>query len=154
MKIFTKVIVDIATDTLLSAESLDYSGKVVEAKGGKPVYGKEGTPSVASQIVGSGEVRGPLTAALVSDVIGNPYLDSASREFQAAQSGIRGMYGARGLSGSGIAVKGEQDALTDVATKAQTNRANQLTGILSAASGNPNVMNPTMQAPRGFMGLK
>jgi len=123
------------------------------AGGSKVQYGKPGY-SVASQIVGGDQLKGPLTDALQSDIINNPFLNQASREYQMASDANNAMYGARGLSNSGIAIQGQQQSLADIATKTQAQRAGQLVGLLGTASSSPSFPGGTSPTPRGFMGLK
>ena len=134
MKIYSKVIVDIETGETLFADAFEYSGEVVKCGGGgdggsKPAY------SVASQIIKG--MKGPLSGAVKQDIVTNPFMDYGSQQYKQAVSDIRGGYGARGLEGSGIAIKGEQGALQKIASQVQAQRAGQLVGLLGTASGAP-----------------
>jgi len=123
------------------------------AGGSKVSYGKPGY-STASQIIGSDEIRPQLTGAIQDSIINNPFTNQASREYQLTQDALRGSYGARGLANSGIAIQGEQNALSDIMLKSQAQRAGQLTGLLGTASSSPSFPGGTSPQPRGFMGLK
>ena len=138
MKIYNKVVVDIATGETIFEDSFTYVGEIAKCGGGGPevTFGKPAY-SVASQIVGGPGIRAPLTGALNESIITNPFTDQASREYKQAVADIRGGYGARGLEGSGIAIQGEQKAMGDIAAKTQAQRAGQLIGLLGTASGAP-----------------
>lgn len=155
MKLYSKIVIDIATGKQLFAESSDYEGEVAQCggKAPKPQFGKPAY-SVASQIVG-GNLRQPLESAIQQDIITNPFTNRSSDQYKRAVSDIRGGYGARGLEGSGIAIRGEQDALQKIVNEAAAARAGQLTGVLATASGSPSFPSGA-NAPegRGFMGMK
>jgi hypothetical protein len=153
MRIYSRIVVDIATGKTIESESFEYEGIVDELKGPSTSYGKPAY-SVASQIVGGKQIRDPLTGALRSDIITNPFTDAASREYKQAVADIRGGYGARGLEGSGIAIGGEQKAMGDIAAKTQAQRAGQLIAMLGTASNPPSFPQGTPQQGGGFMGLK
>jgi hypothetical protein len=151
MKIYNSVTIDIATGKIVDEHSFDYVGEVAELKGPKtqqpvPYY------SEASKIVKG--MRAPLSGAIRQDIITNPFTDYGSQQYKQAVGDIRGGYGARGLEGSGIAIKGEQDALQKIASQVQAQRAGQLIGVLGTASGSPAVGTPTQSQGSGFMGLK
>ncbi len=152
MKIYTKIVLD-SNLNVTEEESYEYEGPLAEAKGSTVQYGKPGY-SEASKIVASPEISGPLTGALNSDIINNPFMNQASREYQLASDANNSMYGARGLANSGIAIQGQQSSLADIATKTQAQRAGQLVGILGTASSSPSFPGGTSPTPRGFMGLK
>ena len=154
MKVYTKIVINMAEACVVSEESYEYEGPVALAGGGSKVqYGKPGY-SQASQIIGSPEIAGPLKTAIGNDIITNPFMNQASREYQMASDASNSMYGARGLAGSGIAIQGQQQALSDIATKTQAQRAGQLVGLLGTASSSPSFPGGTSPTPRGFMGLK
>ena len=150
MKVHKKLVIKIETGEILDSISDNYEGPVALAKGAKVAYGKPGY-SVSSQIVGG--LQG-LPGALNDTIINNPFTDASRAEYQDVVSGIRGNYGARGLANSGIAIKGENTALTDIALKSQAQRAAQLTGLLGTASSSPSFPGGTSPTPRGFMRLK
>lgn len=146
-QMYSKVVIDIATGNVIESEIFNYDGEIALCKGSeapKPVN------SVASNIVKG--LQGPLSGALRKDIITNPFTDYGSQQYLQAVGDIRGGYGARGLEGSGIAIKGEQQALQKIAAQVQAQRAGQLTGILGTASGAPTVTPP--QQGSGFLGLK
>lgn len=154
MKVYTKVVLNIADGRPVAVESYEYEGPVALAGGGPRVsYGKPGY-SVASQIIRQDQIKKPLTEAISGSIIDNPFQNAASREYQTTVDSLRGSYGARGLANSGIAVQGEQQALSDIQLKAQAQRAGQLTGLLGTASSSPSFPGGTAPQPRGFMGLK
>lgn len=134
MKVYRKIVIEIATGNIVEEDSFEYVGEVAKCGGGG---GDGGGPaySVASNIIR--RLSGPLSGAIKSDIITNPFTDFGSQQYKQAVSDIRGGYGARGLEGSGIAVKGEQDALQKIASQVQTQRAGQLTGLLGTASASP-----------------
>ena len=153
MKIYSKLVLDSDFNTI-EEQSYEYEGPVALAGGGSKVqYGKPGY-SQASQIIGSPEIAGPLKTAIGNDIINNPFADAASREYQLASDANNSMYGARGLANSGIAIQGQQAALSDIALKEQAQRAGQLVGLLGTASSSPSFPGGTSPTPRGFMGLK
>ena len=123
------------------------------AGGSKVQYGKPGY-SQSSQIIAQPQISGPLTNAINQDIITNPFLDKASQDYQMASDANNAMYGARGLANSGIAIKGQQQSLDQIATDVQAQRAGQLTGLLGTASSSPSFPGGTSPTPRGFMGLK
>mgnify|MGYP001618261855 CR=1 FL=1 len=134
MKIYNKVIIDVETGKTIYEDSFEYGGVVAKCGGGggdsgKPAY------SVASQIIKG--MKGPLSGAVKQDIVTNPFMDYGSQQYKQAVSDIRGGYGARGLEGSGIAIKGEQGALQKIASQVQAQRAGQLVGLLGTASGAP-----------------
>ena len=149
MKVYNSVIIDITTGSVIQADSFDYDGEVAECKGGEAAKPYE---SVAGKIVGGKKIRGPLENALLGNIIKNPFLNQASDEYKQAEGDIRGGYGARGLEGSGIAVKGEQQALQKIVNQAEAQRAGQLNQLLGTAGGAPNLSAPTQGS--GFMGMK
>ena len=153
MKVYTKIV--ILDGKVIEEQSHEYEGPVSLAGGGgaKVQYGKPGY-SEASQIVSSPEIEGPLKGAIQSDIITNPFLNQASKEYQMASDANNSMYGARGLANSGIAIQGQQQSLADIATKMQAQRAGQLVGLLGTASSSPSFPGGTSPTPRGFMGLK
>jgi len=146
-KVYSKIVVDITTGDVIEAVPFDYDGEIAFCKGGEAAKPYD---SVAAQIVKG--MRGPLSGAIKQDIITNPFMDYGSQQYKQAVGDIRGGYGARGLEGSGIAVKGEQDALQKIASQVQAQRAGQLTGVLQTASGAPTVSAPTQGS--GFMGMK
>jgi hypothetical protein len=133
MKIYNRIVIDIATGRTLEAASFEYNGRVAKCGGDEdspsPVY------SESSKIIHG--LRGPLSGAIRKDIITNPFLDQASDLYKQSVGDIRGGYGARGLEGSGIAIKGEQDAMQKIVNQAEAQRAGQLTGLLATASGAP-----------------
>ena len=151
MKVYSKIVLGPDFD-VLEEISTEYTGPVAEAKGSSVKYPKP-SYSAAGQII-MGDLRQPLTGALKDSIINNPFTDASSREYQLAQDSIRGSYGARGLANSGIAIQGEQQALSDIALKSQAQRANQLTGILGTGSSSPSFPGGTPQQGSGFLGLK
>lgn len=134
MKIYTKLVFNIATGEQLDADVFEYFGEIAKCGGGggdspKPAY------SVSSQIIK--DMKGPLSGAVKQDIITNPFTDYGSQQYKQAVADVRGGYGARGLEGSGIAIKGEQDSLQKIASQVQAQRAGQLVGLLGTASGAP-----------------
>ena len=123
------------------------------AGGSKVQYGKPGY-STSSQIIGNEPIKTPLTNAIQQDIITNPFLDKASQDYRLASDANNAMYGSRGLANSGIAIQGQQNALNQIATDVQAQRAGQLTGLLGTASSSPSFPGGTSPTPRGFMGLK
>ena len=117
----------------------------------KVKYGPAAYP-VSQQIIGSAAIRGPLTSAISSDIINDPFANLASRQMTQAVQQIRGGYGARGLAGSGIAQKGETEAIQDLALKGAAQRAGQLTGLLGTASAPPSHPGGTPTQGGGFFG--
>ena len=141
------------TGETLEADSFEYDGEVAKCGGGGAKASKpQAFYSTASQLVGG--VAQPLMGAISKDIITNPFLDRSSDLYKQSVADIRGGYGARGLEGSGIAIKGEQQALQKIVNEAGAQRAGQLTGILQTASGSPSVATPQQQQGRGFMGMK
>lgn len=146
-QMYSKVVIDIATGNIIESEIFNYDGEITLCKGAeapKPVN------SVSSNIVKG--LRGPLSNALRKDIITNPFTDYGSQQYLQAVGDIRGGYGARGLEGSGIAIKGEQQALQKIVSQVQAQRAGQLTNILGTANSSPTVSPP--QQGSGFLGLK
>jgi len=135
MKIYNKVVIDITSGNVIEADSFEYEGAIARCGGGGNDMSQTPFYSVSSNIVRG--LKGPLSGALRSDIITNPFTAQGSAEYKQAVGDIRGGYGARGLEGSGIAIKGEQGALKDIVSKVQAQRANQLIGLLGTASGAP-----------------
>ena len=141
------------TGETLEADSFEYDGEAAKcAGGGAKAIKPQAFYSTASQIVGG--MAPELGGAIRSDIITNPFLNRSSDLYKQSVADIRGGYGARGLEGSGIAIKGEQQALQKIVNEAAAARAGQLTGVLATASGAPSVATPQQQQGRGFMGLK
>ncbi len=151
MKIYNRVVIDISTGKTISYESFEYDGLVADCKGPSVSYPKP-SYSVASQIVKG--LKDPLSGAIKQDIITNPFTNQASDEYKSAVANIRGGYGARGLEGSGIAVRGEQEALQKIVNQAEAQRAGQLIGVLGTASQSPSFPTGTPQQGGGFLGLK
>ncbi len=64
----------------------------------------------------------------------------------------RGGYGARGLANSGIALQGEQDAVSGLQAQLAQQKMGLVPNILSAANGVP--AQQQQATPRGLFGLK
>lgn len=135
MRIYNSITIEIATGKIVESTGFEYNGDV--AKCGGSDGGGAGSPSysVSSKIIRG--LAGPLSGAVSKNIIKNPFTDLASDQYKSAVADIRGGYGARGLEGSGIAIKGEQDALQKIVNQAQAARAGQLIGLLGTASGAP-----------------
>lgn len=153
MKVYSKIVISMASGEVLESVSTDYTGPVALAKGPDVEFGKPGY-SVASQIIKSDAIKGPLTNAIQGDIINDPFQNQASRQYQTTVDSLRNGYGARGLAGSGIAIQGEQQALNDIQLNAAAQRAGQLTGLLATASSSPSFPNGATKPGSGFMGLK
>jgi hypothetical protein len=153
MKIYSKLVLDEAGH-VLEEISKDYSGPVAQCSPNspKPKFAPPGY-SAAGEMV-RGDLKDSLTGAVKESVINNPFLDASSREMQTTTDAIRGSYGARGLAGSGIAVQGENQAISDIMLKSQAARAGQLTGIMATGSSSPSYAGQQERPGKGFMGMK
>jgi hypothetical protein len=149
VKIYTKIVIDIETSRELESESFNYDGEVVECKGPKTQQ-PQAFYSQASNIIRNIGLKD----ALKKDILTNPFLDQSSDLYKQSVADIRGGYGARGLEGSGIAIKGEQDSLQKIVNQAQAQRAGQLIGILGTGSASPAVATPQQSQGSGFLGMK
>lgn len=149
MKLHKKVIIEIESGEVIADDVIEYGGPVAECKGGEAAKPYEST---AGKIVGGKKIRGPLETALLGNIIKNPFTDYDSQQYKQAVADISGGYGARGLEGSGIAIKGEQNALQKIVSQTEAQRAGQLNQLLGTASGAPNLSAPTQGS--GFMGMK
>jgi hypothetical protein len=148
MKVYSKIVIDIATGQPVESLAYEYSGPVAQAKGSTAA-----SPSMpASGRILLRDLRQDLSPAIRQDIINDPFRNEASVQYRDTMNQIRGSYGARGLAGSGIAIEGEQRAIGDIQAKAQAQRAGQLTNILATGSGAPTSIAGSQ--PRGFMGLK
>jgi hypothetical protein len=67
-------------------------------------------------------------------------------------SSTRGGYGARGLAGSGIAQKGEQDAVAGLQATLQQQKLGVIPQVIGAFAGQP--AQQQQATPRGLFGLK
>lgn len=110
--------------------------------------------SAAANIISDQYNNGNFKNALQNDIVNDPFMNQASRQYQLASDANNGMYGARGLANSGIAIAGQQQNLNDILLNEQAQRAGQLTGLLATASSSPSFATGTPNQPRGFLGLK
>ena len=112
-------------------------------RGAEP--GTEGKPN----IMFFPEAAGALGPALLEEIIGGGERSGmlTERSIQQAINASRGGMAARGLAGSGIAQRAEEDVATDIALRGAQQRANWLGGLISNSSsgGQP-------QQPRGIKG--
>ena len=130
-KIYRKLILDIATGAVLYEDSFEYDGEVVLVKGGGGGSSSSSTPAfVDPSLV-------PETSAAARSSILDPLSGSQLTDvnLQKATNQIRGGYGARGMAGSGIAARGEQDIISQMILQAQMNNQAALTNLISAESG-------------------
>jgi hypothetical protein len=153
MKIYSKLVLDEAGN-VLEEISKDYSGPVAQCspKSPKPQFAPA-KYSAAGEMIRE-DLREPLGGAIKDSIINNPFLDASSREMQTTTDAIRGSYGARGLANSGIAVQGENQAISDIMLKSQAQRAGQLTGIMATGSSSPSFAGQQERPGKGFMGMK
>jgi hypothetical protein len=153
MKVYEKLVLDEAGN-VLEEISKDYSGPIAECspKSPKPKFAPPGY-SPAGEIIRE-DLREPLVGSIKDSIINNPFMDAASREMQTTTDAIRGSYGARGLANSGIAVQGENQAISDIMLKSQAQRAGQLTGILATGASSPSYASQQERPGKGFMGMK
>ena len=117
--------------------------------------GKASKPELSptGRILDYPHMQGVLGAAVENQVL-NPDAQNAltQRMIEGGISAVRGGYAARGLAGSGIAQRGENEVASDILLKAGQQQAQNVIGVLGAGSGAPSYApQPT---PRGFMGLK
>lgn len=146
-RIYSRIVIDIASGDVIEAIAFDYDGNVASCKGAKAAKPVE---SAGSKIIAG--LSGPISRAIEGDITNNPFTNPSSDIYKQTLANLRGGYGARGLEGSGIAVQGEQDALQKIVNQSQAQRAGQLTALVGAGSGSP-VFAPQQQ-PSGFMGTK
>jgi hypothetical protein len=153
MKVYTKVVVDISSGSVIESLGCDYTGPVAQA-GGKPKAPKaEYSPAgkIVGDLYGKGG-GGPLGGAL-RNILANPGDDPfTQRQLDVLTQRTRGGYGARGLAGSGIAAQGEQDVMRDFLLNRGEQKQGQAIQILGTGGTAPQFGTP--QQPRGFLGMK
>jgi hypothetical protein len=155
MKIYTKIVINIADGRPVAVESYDYSGPIAQA-GGKPKAPKAAPAEVspAGKIVTDLYGRGPLRGSL-ENILANPGDDPfTQRQLDVLTQRTRGGFGARGLAGSGIAQQAEQQAMSDFLMQRGEQKQDQAIKILSTGSSSPTQVTGTTPQPRGFLGLK
>lgn len=142
MKIFTRIVLDVATNRVLESSSFEYDGPVANLKGG----GKSKSTSSQSYLIPSllpdieagarSAITGPAQGQFVTvpgmDGMGETLADLTTRR---AVNQIRGGYGARGMAGSGIAQQGETDAIKQIYLDEMQRTQTALTNLLAAGSG-------------------
>lgn len=132
MKLFTKVVLDIETGEQLEAESFEYSGPVAECKGGSGAKTEQGQ---ADRIVGDLYDNGPLKPALYSVLNPTSQDEYAKLAGDKLLSQVRGGFGARGLTNSGIAIQQEQDQLSKLYADLTLGKEKAVLGALGSGGG-------------------
>ena len=150
MKIYTKLVVDIASDSIVSDASFEHAGNVALASGGSS-GGQKSSPGYVLPGLLPG-IQSAAQNSIVNPAMGNPmsinYVTSTGNQgmytvpqtltalnTRNAINQIRGGYAARGLANSGQAIAGEQNAIGQLALQGQQQQATNLTNLLGAGNG-------------------
>ncbi len=157
MKVYRKLILNMATGDMVYEDSFEYDGLVANL-GGSNTSGKSGPAYVLPGLlpdIESGARKSIIGPAMGEETkipfanLGGSYTVPKSLtdiNMDRAVQQIRGGYGARGLANSGISMAGEQNAIGQLALQGQQQNQQALTNLLAAGTGNQS----TQKSPSGI----